>query len=1087
MKTEKELLQVLGNAFVEGSVEKLLPLLTDDCLYHSDLSWMKSIGKDAIAKRWSTVNAQQNKTPYCFEIIPSGPVVRKIEALPEIYGGRDCIKLSLETPDNTAALVFIKIDESGLISEILLSRDPKYLLITPLLKDSPLSVTPIPPRGPNGKSFDYGETMMDEYMKGTGDTLRALYSRETLAEMMEEKRRWDKSVYVWKEADVFMRKWLPDNGYRIVKSEIDLDCIGYRCERRGLNYTIFLFAYGELITTLLDGDYCKDLLDLSLSRDSTVLVAYLKVKKEESGNDAVTYHVLNYTGKKAPIDLWEPRILNGRNILRFFTRKEMTDAIFEFIWAFNEQNLDMLQALLAPHPGLSPLEKPEGRLMNDWLYSRLASLFKKHGQMKTGYMRYNSEPYCHSLVPYLEGHGFFSLSFDDRDKIQLIAEHPFNDEFHEFIFDDGQTQIPESSMKRTPDIAAVEFLRPETTQRYAMKLSFQNGETRKYAADVTNKGYFFTDKIFANGWISKKRPKPQGREYDGYPPCGQGVEFVNGFSIGKMQLYRDSVPFYEEKTLSEVVFENENCVLTKICEWQGSRLHFDKEAGLYKVLLPGGRFFNNGCFGTFAFADGRRATSLEFNYMSSFQEGLCLVGVEGHGFGYLDQDLRFVIPPRFNRAGNFKNGFAKVSLLENEQDRWFFIDKTGKEIVFKKPDGAKTGGEYKILSAYSESMMRVSTMEKPDLAYQSDSEAYAGFWGFVDEQGVEIVSPRYIYAMDFQDGLAEVCKGEWTIDEKWDNEYRSGAFWTEEELWGMIDGMGREVVPCVFDEVRRFWIPGNGEDEVCRDYFGAHFGGWAEGKWGIIDRSGKWVVEPMFHDLGNDLSSDGCFQYYNYKKWISNDEPDTRDDPIMGVYSIPDNRVIFDPQFVDVDFLDGGLFRVEYWDTKRGTGPRRHIDVTRAQIIDRKGSALFPSEYTFIWERGDYYEVVIREIDKPDRHGLIDKNGAIVLPCEYDVPFNGINIKERRFIFQESGKQGVMDFDKNVIVPAMYDEIHGLGSDFLVVESGEKDRRLRGLLLPDGSQVLPMVYDSIDIDGERVTVRDKNGSALLRLVKKQGA
>jgi hypothetical protein len=822
----------------------------------------------------------------------------------------------------------------------------------------------------------------------------------------------------------------------------------------------------------LDGDYCKILPELPISRDSTVLAVFLKVIKETK-DDSETYHVLNFTGKKTPIDLWEPRTLHGKNILCFFTREEMTDRIFDFVAAFNELNFDMFEALFAAHPGLSLLEKPEGVVMNSAVYRRLADHFVNHGQMKMGFMRYNSEPYCHSIVPYLDKFGIFSLSFDDDGKIQGIDELPFNNEYHEFVPDDGQIQIPESSMKQIPDIAAVEFLPPKEPERYAMKLSFQNGDTKKYILDRKNIRCLMTDKIFANGWISEKRFNSERWIDDKYLPCGQGVEFITKISIGKMQLYRDSGPFYEAKILSEVVFENKNCVLTKICEWKGSRLHFDKEAGLYKVLLPGGDAFNHGCYATFALADGRRATSLEFDYMSSFQDGLCRVGIAGHGYGYVDKKLDFVIPPRFNRAGDFKDGFASVSLWENEKDRWFFIDKTGKEIVFKRPDGSEIEGKYKVLCDYSEGMMRVSTIEKPYLAYQSDNEEYAGIWGYVDEQGMEIISPHYIYAMDFQDGVAEVCKGEWTIDKKWDNKHRTGAVWTEEELWGMIDGMGREVVPCVFDELRRFWNYGNGEDEACRDYFGAHFGGWAEGKWGIIDRSGKWVVEPIFEDLGYDISCDGCFQFYASSKWPHDGEQE------MGVYSIPEKRVVFEPHFEDIDFLENGLFMVE---AQHPREPGRKI----TKIIDKNGNALFPSEYTFILERGNYYEVIIRENGKPDRDGLVDKAGNVVLPCKYDIPFNGINVKERRFIFQESGKQGVMDFDEKVIVPAKYDEIYRLGADLLVVALGEKDHRLRGVFSSDGQQILPVVYDSINVDDGRITARDKSGSYIFSLVKKQG-
>ena len=120
-----------------------------------------------------------------------------------------------------------------------------------------------------------------------------------------------------------------------------------------------------------------------------------------------------------------------------------------------------------------------------------------------------------------------------------------------------------------------------------------------------------------------------------------------------------------------------------------------------------------------------------------------------------------------------------------------------------------------------------------DLAYHSDNSEIAGNWGFVNEKGQEIVAPQYIYAYDFEDGIAIVCKGKWTKDSKWDNKYNKGRYWTEEELWGGIDKDGKEVIPFIFDEIKHMWDCNN-------EVFMAHYGGWKDGHWGIIGRDGRW-------------------------------------------------------------------------------------------------------------------------------------------------------------------------------------------------------------------------------------------------------
>ena len=55
--------------------------------------------------------------------------------------------------------------------------------------------------------------------------------------------------------------------------------------------------------------------------------------------------------------------------------------------------------------------------------------------------------------------------------------------------------------------------------------------------------------------------------------------------------------------------------------------------------------------------------------------------------------------------------------------------------------------------------------------------------------------------------------------------------------------------------------------------------------------------------------------------------------------------------------------------------------------------------------------------EKGDRHGLIDENGNVILPCEYDVSWAGISCEQKRIVFKDGDKHGIKDFDGNIIVP----------------------------------------------------------------------
>ena len=51
----------------------------------------------------------------------------------------------------------------------------------------------------------------------------------------------DNEVYVWKKADEFAQSWLRDNGYKMSDTTLLDDCIGYSCNRKGVEYAVFFY------------------------------------------------------------------------------------------------------------------------------------------------------------------------------------------------------------------------------------------------------------------------------------------------------------------------------------------------------------------------------------------------------------------------------------------------------------------------------------------------------------------------------------------------------------------------------------------------------------------------------------------------------------------------------------------------------------------------------------------------------------------------------------------------------------------------------------------------------------------------------
>lgn len=1026
-----ELMALLGEAFAEGKIDDFAPFMAADCEYSSDYANRTMSGAEAIVTRMKAVNSNiDDSCRYSYEVVSlvehlaTGISLESFNTIPGIHIAEKGLFL-YQYGDKPVAVVTVMLDnETDLVKSIVLSRKKKLFDVNffneeveqeDSIHDLPSTVTPLTPHDRQVKEMQNafsGQHLPDSSDAQNGD------------------------LYIWREADKFSKEWLKDNGYTVLESQIFDDCIGYRCNRRNYAYTIFMFAYGQRRTAQLDGEYCEKLLSYPLAEKSTVLVLYLNVKRYINGN-GIDFKVYNYAGSenRSP-ELWRVTYINEKPILEFYPRKEMMDLTYKLMYAFNHDNADVYDNIITYHNPSFIGPGDSGYSMNGAVVSHLCRIREQYGKMKLGYVRYNDVIY--SSVPYIDGYGFFSFRVDNStDKILEITGYDFDGgerKVAEFIRTEDSE--PSDLYDFIPNALNVAALPPVSSERFAIKVSFDNGETRKYVLPIDEKfesdevvkyrSHVFTDGIWNTAEITTEK------EESGFLRTasvrGAAIQFKNGYRIPVMTCYLDGTAYSEPVICETVVYNDGHFLLRKKWEWDVNSLYEDEETGVFKVLLSG-QAFNWYGKSTFASPDGRRLISLDFDYIDNFHEGLAEVCIAGRGYGFVDPKMHFVIPMQYDRSDEFRNGKAKVQ----RDGIWYYIDKTGNETALQDV----SDNRYQEVGHYSEGLCKVSTLKLRfmDLAYHSDYEDIAGIWGFVNEAGEEVIAPQFIYAYDFENGMAIVCKGKWTIEKKWDNKYNQGRYWTDEELWGAIDAAGREVIPCIFDEIKFF----NDVENV----FMAHYGGWENGHWGVIDNRGNWLAEPVFEDIAYDYSN-GLFAFYGQDKWA--------DDSLMGIYDINQKKVIFEPQFQDVSFRDDGYIEVEVFDEELGR--------TVERIIDINGKEKFHSVYSSIFGWKTPYEVVIRD-EEGSRHGLIDEDGSVILPCKYDVPWNGISYEKKRIVFEKGGKQGIMDFDEKVIIEPTYYEIHGMSNPLLTVRVGEKNNYKEGLITPEGVEVLPAVYSTI--------------------------
>lgn len=253
-------------------------------------------------------------------------------------------------------------------------------------------------------------------------------------------------------------------------------------------------------------------------------------------------------------------------------------------------------------------------------------------------------------------------------------------------------------------------------------------------------------------------------------------------------------------------------------------------SGYSQRLYP----FSNGGKCGFLNQSGAVTIPPQFDFCTHFKEHLAGISTGGK-VGYINKRGQVVIPLKYDGLlpEQFSEGFAPVQFRTAEGTRRVgYVDRFAK---FNEIEGATEA------FSFSEGLARVRRDEK---------------WGYIDKSFMFVIPPQFKFARSFYDGLASVG----TLDEEFyidklgrkvitnygsnGGDFSEGLAWFRSKYtgYGFMNTLGRIVVepqfsyPCFFKA-----------NLACVEY---------EGKWGYIDRSGKFVIPPQF-DEAEDFSEDG--------------------------------------------------------------------------------------------------------------------------------------------------------------------------------------------------------------------------------------
>lgn len=227
-------------------------------------------------------------------------------------------------------------------------------------------------------------------------------------------------------------------------------------------------------------------------------------------------------------------------------------------------------------------------------------------------------------------------------------------------------------------------------------------------------------------------------------------------------------------------------------------------------------------------------------------------------------------------------------------------------------------------------------------------------------------------------------------------------------------------------------------------------------KWGVIDTKGNIIIEPSYDEMiiipDNTKPVFACLENVNYE----NSTYDTKivDDKNKEIYTDYDKVEVLYNNDKDNNLWYESVLKVQK-DGKYG-------------LINLDGKQILECTKDEIEVLPGTQGVLITTVE--NKKGLVDNLGKEIIENKYSEIKSLTNKYENGFIVKnESGKYGVINYDKSVAVEEKYDEIKNIyGNDMYVVKEANSWK----IVNKDGETFAENKFDEVkSIDGDNIIIK----------------
>ncbi len=191
----------------------------------------------------------------------------------------------------------------------------------------------------------------------------------------------------------------------------------------------------------------------------------------------------------------------------------------------------------------------------------------------------------------------------------------------------------------------------------------------------------------------------------------------------------------------------------------------------------------------------------------------------------------------------------------------------------------------------------------------------------------------------------------------------------------------------------------------------SYFAAYKDNKWGVIDETGSYVIDPAYAEMIV--------------------VPNSKNDVFICTY--------------DVDYTTG-TYKTKALNSKNEEIFTNYEQIEAIQNMDKNNNA--------------WYEENVLRVKKGEKYGTINLNGTELLPCEYDEIIAQPEVKNSLKIVKDE-KTGIADNEGKIIIEPQYQDIQDLGEDnkdgFIVKNENGKF----GIVNFSNNQILEAKYDGV--------------------------